>query len=143
ILEDARDHRVAAALGEDLGAERDLLDTALDQVVLRHRGEAIEQIALPHRGELLGGKRALAFRNAGDDLFLGAEIAIEVARTHPGLGADLLHRGLVKTRAGKTGLRRGEDLVAAVSLELGIRPAHEIVPRNIIKRTFILRMRTK
>ncbi len=38
----------------------------------------------------------------------------------PGLGADLLHRGLVKAVADKAALRRGEDLVAAVGLALDV-----------------------
>ena len=72
------------------------------------------------RRELLRGVGAIAFGDARDDVFLRAEIAIEIARAHPGLGADFLHRGLVKARAGKAGLRRDENFVAAISLQLDV-----------------------
>ncbi len=92
-------------------------------------GEPVEEIALPHRREVPRGRGAIALRDPGDDVFLGAEVAIEAAGTHPGLGADLLHRGLVKARAGKAGLGGGEDFVAAIRLQLGIGPAQEMITR--------------
>ena len=85
VLVDARDGRIAAALRHDLGTERNLLHAALDQMVLRQRGEALEEVALADRRELLRGLGALALRDAGDDVFLGAEVAVEVARAHAGL----------------------------------------------------------
>ena len=112
-------------------------------MMLRERREPVEEITVADRGELLRGLGAIALRDAGDDVFLGAEVAIEIARAHPGFGADLLHRGLMKARTGKAGLRRFEDLPSAVGLQLSISSTHEIVPRNKIKRTFILKMRKK
>ncbi len=137
VLVDARHGRIAAALRHDLGTERNLLHAALDQVMLRQRGEAFEEVALADRRELLRGLGALALRDAGDDVFLGAEVAVEVARAHAGLRADLLHRGLVEPRPRKAGLRRREDFVAAVGLQLDVGAAHEIVPCDKIERTFI------
>jgi hypothetical protein len=93
-------------------------------VLLRQHRNAVEEVSLADRRKLLRGLGAVALHDAGDDVFLGAEIAVEIARTHPGLGADRLHRGLVEARAGKAGLRRCEDLVAAIGLQLGVGPAH-------------------
>ena len=137
VLVDARHGRIAAALRHDLGAQRNLFHAALDQIVLRQRGEALEEIPLADRRELLRGLGALALRDAGDDVFLGAEVAVEIARAHAGLRADLLHRGLVEPGPRKAGLSRREDFVAAVRLQLDVGAAHEIVPCDKIERTFI------
>src|SRR4029079_2899783 len=128
VLIDARDGGIAAALGHDLGAERTLLQAALDQMMLRQRREAIEEIALPDRSELLRGLGAVALRDRRDDVFLGAEVAIEIARAHACLAADLLHRGLMEAGARETGLRGDEDFVAAIGRELDIGPAHRLCP---------------
>ena len=62
---------------------------------LKHGEQAVRQVGV---GELLRHLGAVALGDAGDQRFLGGEIAVEVARAHPGLGADFLHRGLVKAR---------------------------------------------
>ena len=71
---------------------------------------------------------AVALGDAGDDRFLGREIAIDVAGAHPGLGADLLHRGLVKAHTGKAAPRRVEDFRAAVGMQLGVGLTQGIPP---------------
>ena len=57
VLIDARDGRIAAALRHDLGTERDFLDAALDQMVLRERRKPVEEVAVADRGELLRAPR--------------------------------------------------------------------------------------
>ncbi len=52
---------------------------------------------------------ALGLRYRGDDGFLAAEIAVEVAGAHAGFGADVLHAGLVETGAREAGHRGGEN----------------------------------
>ena len=128
VLVDARDGRIAAALRHDLGTERDLFEAALDQMLLRERREAIEEILGAHRREILRRLGAIALGDAGDDLFLGAEVAIEVAGAHAGLGADFLHRGLVEAGTREARLRSSENFAAAVGRELDIGPAHEWCP---------------
>src|SRR5213075_978317 len=59
-------------------------------------------------------KKFSALSDARDDLFLGAEVAIEVTGTHAGLGADFLHRGLVEACTCEAGLRRCEDFAPAI-----------------------------
>ena len=94
---DARDLGIAARLRHDLGAELDLLVGPLGEMVVRHAfehgEEALRQVGA---GELLRHLGAVALGDAGDERFLGGEVAVEVARAHAGLGADLLHRGLVE-----------------------------------------------
>ena len=91
-----RDRGIAPALRHDLGTERDFLHAAFDQMVLRQLGQSVKEVALADGCELLRGFGAVAFRDAGDDVFLGTEVSIEAARAHSGLGADLMHRGLVE-----------------------------------------------
>src|SRR3954470_16686249 len=102
-------------------------------MLLRKRREALEEILGAHRGEILRGQGAIALRDAGDDVFLGAEVAIEVARAHAGLSADLLHRGLMKARPREAGLRGAQNFTPAVGRELDIGPAHEMVPCSKIE----------
>ena len=85
-------------------------------------------------GELLRDLGAVALGDAGDHRFLGAEIAIEIARAHAGLGADLLHRGLVEARAHETALApRSRISAAAVGWSWTLAPRMELCPA-IIKR---------
>ena len=125
VRRDARDLRIAAALRHDLGAERDLLVRLHREMVVRqpleHREEAAREVGA---GELLRDLGAVALGDAGDERFLGGEIAIEVARAHAGLGADVLHRGAMEAGAHKAALRRGEDLGPAVRLLLFVSPTH-------------------
>ena len=119
----ARDLRVAPGLRHDLGAELHLLDRANGEVVMRHAFEHGEK-TLRQIGarEILRDLGAVALGDAGDDRLLGGEIAIQVAGAHAGLGADLLHRGLMEAGAHKAALGGAEDLVPAVRLPLNIRP---------------------
>ena len=128
VLVDARNGRIAAALRHDLGTERDLLEAALDQMLLRERRKAIEEILGAHRREILRRLGAITLGDAGDDLFLGAEVAIEVARTYARLGEHFLHRGLVEAGTREAGLRSSENFAAAVGRELDIGPAQERCP---------------
>ena len=105
--------------------------------MLCQRRKSVEEVTLSDRRELLRGLGAVTLRDGGDDVFLGAEVAIEIAGTHSCLGADFLHRGLMEARARETGLRRDENFVAAVGRKLHIGPTHEIVPRSKKERTFI------
>ena len=65
----------------------------------------------PNSGTDLG---TIAFGDARNDRFLRREVAIQVAGAHPGFGANLLHRRLVKARASKTSPCRIEDFLPAV-----------------------------
>ena len=93
-------------------------------MMLRQHREPVEEIALTEGGELLRGLGAVALRDRRDDVFLGAEVAVEAARAHAGLGADFLHRGLMEARAGEASLRCDEDFVTAVGLKLDVGPSH-------------------
>jgi len=99
-------------------------------MVPRQRREAVEEIPLRERRELLRGLGAIPFRDGCDDVFLGADVALAVACAHGGFGADSLHRRLMKAQACDTGLRRNENFVAAIGLQLDIGPAHEICARR-------------
>ena len=88
---------------------------------LDHREQALREIGA---GEILRELGAVALGNAGDQRLLGGEVAVQVAGTHAGLGADLLHRGPVKSGTHEAALRRFEDLVPAVGLPLELRLAH-------------------
>ena len=89
----------------------------IGEMVMRHAFEHGEE-ALRQVGarELLRHLGAVALGDAGDDRLLGGEVAVEVAGAHAGLGADLLHRGLVEAGADEAALRRVEDFVPAVGL---------------------------
>ena len=119
------DLRVAAALGHDLGAQARLLLGTLDQVMACERRQSLEEPGrLVDGEEAVGGFRPIALADAGDQGFLGGEIAIEIARTHRGLRADLLHRGAVKARARKAALGGIENLQTAVGLPLDVGATH-------------------
>ena len=78
-------------------------------------------------GEVLRHLGAVALGDAGDHRLLGGEIAIQVAGAHAGLGADLLHRGLVEAGAHEAALGRAENLVPAVRLPLNIELIHVVI----------------
>ena len=122
---DAGDLRIAARLRHHLGAQQHLLVRPHGEVVVRHAlehgEEAVREVGA---GELLRHLGAVALGDAGDQRLLRGEVAVEVARAHAGLGADVLHRGAVKPRAHEAALRGRQNLGAAVGLELGVRPAH-------------------
>ena len=88
---------------------------------LEHRKEALGEVGA---GELLPHLGPVALGNAGDQRLLGREVAVEVARAHPGFDADLVHRGLVEPGPDEAALRRRQDLGAAIGLQLDIGSAH-------------------
>ncbi len=69
------------------------------------------------RGKKLGVLGAIGLADRLDDRLLRGEIAVERARAHAGLGADLLHRGALEAGAHEADLGGVEDaldlLVAA------------------------------
>ena len=58
---------------------------------------------------------------------LEGKVAIEVAGAHAGLGADLLHRGLVEAGPDEAALGGAENFVPAVGLPLNIQLIHGVI----------------
>ncbi len=76
--------------------------------------------------EMLADLGTVTLGNAGDQRLLRGEVAIEVARAHARLGADVLHRRAVEPGAHEAALGGRQDLGPTVRLKLGIGPAHEL-----------------
>ena len=70
---------------------------------------------------ILASSRAVGLADRLDDRFLRGEIAVERARAHAGLGADLLHRGALEAGAHETGLGGIEDALDLLIAALGAR----------------------
>jgi len=86
-----------------------------------HREQTMREVGA---GELLADFGPVTLRDAGDQGLLRREVAVEVARAHAGLGADVLHGGAVEARAHEAALGRRKDLGAAVGLGLHVGTAH-------------------
>ena len=111
----------------------------IGEVVMRHAFEHGEK-SLRQVGsrEILRHLGAVALGDASDQRLLGGEVAVQVAGAHAGLGADLLHRGLMEAGADKAALRGAENLVPAVRLALNIETIHGFIAsqRNENERSF-------
>ena len=76
------------------------------------------------RLEIFDGFCAVTLADVGNDRLFGAEVAVQIARAHVRLGADLLLEP-DGTGAGETGLGRVEDFGAAIRLQFGIGATHD------------------
>ena len=114
------DRLVAHGFGADLGKQRRSV-RLVDVPHMRHRpfDHAVDDGfgLLRIDGKKLGVLGAIGLADRLDDRLLRGEIAVERARAHAGLGADLLHRGALEAGAHETYLGGIEDaldlLVAA------------------------------
>lgn len=73
--------------------------------------ELVEQPALAwiELGEIGRDLRSIALAHARDDRVLRGEVAIEIARTHPGFHGDVVHRCRMEAGARENALGRVED----------------------------------
>jgi hypothetical protein len=79
-------------------------------------------------GKFLRHLGAVALGDAGHERLFGGEIAIEVARAHARLDADLLHRRPMEARAHEAALGRGKDLGLTIGSKLNVGPSHAKPP---------------
>ena len=88
---------------------------------LDDRQKAVREIGVVEFVRQFG---AVALGDAGDDRFLGGEVAVEIARAHAGFQADLLHRGAVEAVAREAVLRGVQDGASPVGLMLDVGASH-------------------
>ncbi len=110
-FEHGPDFRIAQRFGDDLGAEHGrVAPVHLAQVAAGQLDQAEDGVFGAFKQlEKCGVADALGLRDGGDDGFLAAEIAVEVAGAHAGFGADVLHAGFVETGSREAGHRGGEN----------------------------------
>ena len=114
--------------------KRDFVVAAIDQMMTRKAGQPFEELRrVVDQREALDRVGAVALADAGDQRLFRGEVAIEIARAHTGLTADVLHGGAVKAGARKAALGRIENFSPPVGLALWIGLPH-VVPSFALRR---------
>jgi hypothetical protein len=116
----ARHGGVAARLGAEFEPQAPLMRRPVDQMGARAGLERIGEIrCLGDRGEIRGEALAVACSDAGDQVFLGAEIDIGRARADPRRARDFGHSGGVEAGARDAALGGVEQSHASRRLLVG------------------------